>query len=161
MEFLYDGTTFLLLIVGFCALGALMSTKPSISARWLFVEAIAINLLVAISLDLTSPGFGASILLSIFTLIVTAITIYFDSSFNPTVTKTPKINFVSGIILMVVFFYYLQPNISKYLTDKELELPLFEKDIFTLTVISFSLFCILMASTIIFDAKKSRSGGTK
>lgn len=161
MDFFYDPTTFLLLIVGFCALGSLMSTKPSISARWLFVESIAINLLVAVSLELTSPGFGTSILLSIFMLIAVAITIYFESSFNPTVTKTPKINIFSGIILMFIFFYYLQPNITNYLIDKELELPFLEKDIFTLTVTSFSLFCILIASTIIFDAKNSRYGGTK
>jgi hypothetical protein len=158
MSFLTNEENFLLPVLGLLAAGTLIIKKPSLSAILLFLQAIGISFFLGLSQGLTSEAFGTSILLSFFTMILIGINLYFEASFTITHTKTPTVNLITGLLLIVIFINKIYPFLMQNIKHNKIDHYSFDHDIFTMIISGFSLFSILVASIIIFEFKTPRSG---
>lgn len=140
------------------ALLSLVSIKPSLTALFLFIQSIIINIYLAINFGITSSSFASSILLTFFIMIIIGTNSYFTISFHKATTQFSKTSLVLGLLFLLLYvkmpallpeFLMAQDRTSRLLAAM---------DTLSLVIWGFGLFAILMCSLLIFDLKNSKSG---
>ncbi len=147
------------LLIAICAIGALLSKKPSISAIFLFVE----SLLVSVNLWMTggtkSSLIATSLVLNFFAMIVVGNNLYLEISHKTPPTKSSKFNIVIGIAFLFIFWSHIDRISPTKFLENGKGPPPFLEDGLTIVIFGFALFVILVSALTILDIKISNREG--
>lgn len=148
------------LVLAVLAFLGLVSKKPAISAIFLFIQSVIINIILATVYGLSSPVLSASVLLSFFSMITIGTSYYFEISFKSAPVKSSKLNIIIGVALFLVFL----KNIDSFVIEKSsiiiTRLSLGINYTFIIMV-GFAIFSILVCALTILDMKHPKSGDSR
>lgn len=145
-------------LIAALAFGLLFCRLPSLSGIILFIESLLISIVLGTHYGLASDSTGIAILLSFFALTIVGTNLFFESSFKTSLLKTPKLNILAGILLLLIFAWNILPLLADEKIAHAQEGMHMDKNTFNIIIAAFSMFSILVASTIIFELRHHDAG---
>lgn len=141
-------------LIALFAILVLAYPKPSVSAMFLFLQSILINISLFFIGDNHPDFLATSILLSFISMIVIGANMFIETSYKNPARRMIKFNIFIGAIFAAIFWLKVRDMVPIIAIDQDQNTDLPNHDSFTLLTIAFSIFTILASSFAILDIKQ-------